>query len=605
MVQIIADRRDVDFNLYEIFNAQELCDHKKFKEFNQKTFNMIVKEARNFAIKEMLAVYKDGDEIGVNFEDGTVKVPDSFHRVHKLFCENEWTAPASNPEFGGQGLPYMVAGAIKEYMMGANWPLYAYASMGVGTGRMIETFGTKGQIETYLNKLYTGKWGGTMLLTESDAGTDLGALTTTAVKNFDGTYSLTGNKIFITNGEHDLCENIIHPVLARIKGDPEGTKGISIFIVPKFLVNPDLSLGERNDILCTGAEEKHGIHGSATCSLALGSKGNCVGYLLGEERKGMNIMFNMMNGARLSTGAQAMAYASTAYLYALDYARNRIQGKDLKDILNPKAPSVPIIHHPDVRRNLLWMKSYVEGLRSLIYYTLNCMDRSGCEIDKKRQEKLDNLIEILTPIIKGYSSERGYEVCIQAMQVFGGAGYIRDCPVEALARDCKITSIYEGCTGVQAMDLLGRKAGMNKGAVFMDFIGEIKSVIEKAKQDENIKDTAQRVETAVNRFHEIASHLGRKTKSLEIDVAFAHATPFMEIMGDICMAWMHLLRANTASYKIAAKPKKRDRDFYTGQLKTAEFFIHTILPVTMGKMDVVADTVSTAIDIPESSFGGL
>ena len=239
MAQLIADRRDIDFNLYELFNIQDLCNHENFKKFDKKAFNLILAEARNFAVKEMLAVYRDGDEIGVQFENGRVKVPESFHRVHKLYCENQWTAPASDQKFGGQGLPHTIAGAIKEYMMGANWPLYAYGSMGVRTGKIIRLFGTREQKNTYVKKLYTGVWGGTMLFTEPGAGTDVGALTTTAVKNPDGTYSLTGNKIFITNGDHDLCENIIHPVLARIKGDPPGTKGISIFIVPKFMVRSD------------------------------------------------------------------------------------------------------------------------------------------------------------------------------------------------------------------------------------------------------------------------------------------------------------------------------------------------------------------------------
>ncbi len=610
MAQVIADRRDIDFNLYEMFGLEEFCKHEKFSAFNKKAFDLILNEARAFAVKELLPTYSDGDKIGVHFENGTVKVPESFHRAHQLYVENEWAAPAANPEFGGQGLPHMLGGAIKEYMMGGNWPLYSYGSMGVGTGRMIELYGTEEQKRLYLKKLYTGEWGGTMLLTEPGAGTDVGSLLTSAVKNCDGTYSITGNKIFITNGEHDLTPNIIHPVLARIEGDAPGTKGISIFIVPKFFVNPDGSLGERNDIECTGVEEKHGIHGSATCSMALGSKGKCIGFLLGEQQKGMKIMFNMMNGARLSTGIQAQAYASTNYLYALDYSRKRLQGRALKDMADHAAPSVPIIQHPDVRRNLLLMKSYVEGLRSLAYYTGRCMDINSCSDNEEEKEKMENFIGLLTPIIKGYGSERGYEMCVLGMQVYGGAGYTQDYPVEAITRDCKIASIYEGCTGVQAMDLVGRKLLQNKGKVFMNFITEIQATIAEARkttdsiESPTLASLTDAVESSLKRFGEIAGLLGKKLASGNFESVFAHATPFMEVMGDMCMAWMHLWRV-TVAIKQQGAAKKKDVAFYEGQIKTAEFFIYTILPVTLGKMQAIADGTSVAIEISEAAFGGM
>ena len=600
MAQVIADRRDIDFNLYEMFELEALCNTDLFSEFNKKTFDLILNEARSFSVKELLPTYEDGDKIGVHFENGVVKVPESFHRGHKLYLENEWAAPSAAQEFGGQGLPYMLGGAIKEYMMGGNWPLYSYGSMGVGTGRMIEHYGTEEQKNLYLEKLYTGEWGGTMLLTEPEAGTDVGSLTTSAIKNDDGTYSLTGNKIFITNGEHDLTPNIIHPVLARIEGDPPGTKGISIFIVPKYLVNPDGSLGERNDIECTGTEEKHGIHGSATCSMSMGSKGRCVGFLLGEEKKGMKIMFNMMNGARLSTGVQSLAYSSTTYLYALNYARTRIQGRALKDMADHAAPSVPIIQHPDVRRNLIWMKSYVEGLRSLVYYTGKCMDQMNCAEGDAEKKKMDDLIGLLTPIIKGYGSERGYEVCVQAMQVYGGAGYTQDYPVEALTRDCKIASIYEGCTGIQAMDLVGRKLKV----IFSHFFPEVESTLSKAAENEALTPLVNGVEKAFNRFKEITGLMGKMLAEGKYDACFLQATPYMEVMGDICMAWMHLWRAAIASEKLT-NAKKKDLIFYDGQLKTAEFFILSMLPVTIGKIDAIGTASCAAIEMSESGFGGM
>ena len=604
MTQLIADRRDIDFVLYELLDIEKLTASDLFGEFNRKTFDLILSEARRFALKEMLPTYQEGDRTGVRYEgDGTVKVPESFHRVHELFLESEWTAPAMDPKYGGQGLPHSLTVAIEEYFVGANWALSNYGSMGAGTGHMIESYGNEEQKKTYLKKLYTGEWGGTMLLTESDAGSDVGALTTTAVCNPDGTFSLTGNKIFITNGEHDLVENIIHPVLARIEGDPPGTKGISIFIVPKYLVNPDGSLGERNDIVCTGVEEKHGIHASATCSMALGTKGRCIGYLLGQERQGMEIMFQMMNGARLGTGLQALAYASTSYLYALDYARKRIQGRDLDDFKNRDAPSVPIIRHPDIRRTLLWMKAQVEGLRALIYFCWHLIDQVKVAQSKEEQTQLMDLVGLLTPVIKGYGSERGYEVCVQGIQVYGGAGYTKDYPMEALARDCKITTIYEGCTGIQALDLLGRKLGFKKGTVYMDFLTKMKQAAAAGKTQKETADMASRFAKAVDRLGQVAFHLGQTAMSPKLKTAFSHSVPFLDVMGEVILGWMHLWRATVAAQKMA-DAKKRDRLFYEGQIQTAEFFMRTMLPVTLGKMAAIEDCADVAVAMDQAAFGG-
>jgi alkylation response protein AidB-like acyl-CoA dehydrogenase len=604
MAQQLADRRDVDFNLYEMFDVEAMCKLAPYEDLNKKILNLIVTEARSFAIKEMLPAYVDGDRIGPRFDGGDVRMPESFKRVYDLGCENQWTAPSAPIEYGGQGLPHIIAAAIREYLMAANWPLSSFLSMGNGTARMIALYGTDEQKATYLTNLYTAKWGGTMLLTEPEAGTDLGALTTTAVRNPDGTFHLTGNKIFITNGEHDLAENIIHPVLARIEGDPAGTKGISIFIVPKYLVNPDGSLGPRNDIVCTGIEEKHGIHGSATCSMAMGSKGACTGYLLGEACQGMMIMFNMMNGARLATGAQALSYASHNYLCALDYARQRIQGRDLTDFANHQAPSVPILSHPDVRRNLIWMKAMTEGLRSLIYYAWQLIDLSvNAPTDEMRTDASD-LLELLTPIVKAYGADRGYEVCYQAMQVFGGAGYTRDYPVEAITRDCKITSIFEGANGIQAMDLLGRKLGHKKGATFVKFMEKVKEIIRAARQKNDLSPLADALEACLLRLADVAGQLGSRARSEDVKVAFAHSVPFLDAMGDVIMGWMHLWRAVVAHPKIESA-RKKDKAFYIGQVKTATFFINTVLPVTMGKLSVVSAGDPTAIDIPDAAFGGL
>ncbi len=319
------------------------------------------------------------------------------------------------------------------------------------------------QKKNFLKKLFSGEWTGTMLLTEPAAGSDVGALTTTATPNPDGTYSITGNKIFISGGEHDLASNIIHPVLARIEGAPAGTAGISLFLVPKIWVNDDGSLGEPNDIVCTGIEEKMGIHGNPTASMALGSKGKCRGILLGEANKGMRAMFLMMNDARLMVGNQGLACASAAYLYALNYARTRIQGRHLLKMTDKDAPGVPIIQHPDVRRMLMTMKIYVESLRSLSYFIAFCIDGIATSSDPEEKKRLQGIIDFLIPIAKAYTTDRSFDVCSLAVQVYGGYGYIREYPVEQLLRDCRITPIYEGTNGIQAMDLFGRKLGQNGG----------------------------------------------------------------------------------------------------------------------------------------------
>ncbi len=605
MAQQLADRRDIDFVIWEQLNGEEIINHSLYKDFNRKTCDMIITEARSLAINAMLPTLAEGDRQGVRFENGTVKVPDCFHRPFQLLLEGEWNNLTMPPDMGGQGAPPIIGSAVSEYFMAANWALYIYAVMGNGAADIIQKYGTAQQKDLYIKNIVSARWGGTMLLTESEAGSDVGALTTSAVKNPDGTYSITGNKIFITNGEHDLAENIIHPVLARIEGDPPGTRGISLFLVPKFFVNPDGSLGERNDIVCTGVEEKHGIHGSATCSMALGSKGKCIGFLLGEERKGMRIMFNMINGARMGVGLQALSYASSAYLLAVNYARERIQGRELENFADASAPSVPIIKHPDVRRNLLWMKSLVDGMRSFFYYLATCGTKAVIADTEDERQRNNDIFELLTPVVKDYLANKGHDVCIQAIQVLGGAGYSRDYLAEQYARDCKITSIYEGTSGMQAMDLLARKIGMKNGAVFMNFLGDIQKTTAGAKKEAGLGELADSVEKAANRLGEIALSIGTKAMSPDFKTAFAHCLPFLDVMGDVIMAWMLLWRASVASAKLSDETSKKDSAFYEGQTLTARFFIETVLPVTMGKMNAIEKGSSAALDISDDAFGGI
>ena len=617
MAQVIADRRDVDFVLYEQLEAETLCGHTAYREFNRKTFDLIIDEARQLAVKEILPTLAEGDREGLVFENGQVRVPDCFRRPYKLFTEGEWTALTADPDLGGQGLPFLVAQAVTDYQLGANYAFTLFGFGCVGAGEMIEIFGTEEQKRLFLKKMYTGQWAGTMVLTEPEAGSDVGALTTSARQQPDGSYLISGNKIFISGGEHDLTENIIHPVLARIEGAPAGTKGISLFIVPKIWVNPDGSLGAPNDVVCTGIEEKMGIHASPTCALAFGSKGQCRGLLLGEENRGMKVMFHMMNAARLLVGAIGFTSASAAYLYALNYARERRQGRDLEKTFEPDAPQVPIIRHPDVRRMLMWMKVHVEGMRSLVYYGARLIDRIKCAADDTERAHHQGLLDLLTPVIKAYCTDRGFEVCSEAVQVYGGYGYTREYPVEQLLRDVRIASIYEGTNGIQAMDLLGRKIGMQKGQVFMNFMGEVNRVVARARDIQALADLAGKVAKAVNRLGETAMHLGQAAMSDQFRAAFAHATPFQEVMGDVVMAWMLLWRAAVAAPQLAkltegleeeARQEKiathKNAAFYHGQILSARYFINSLLPVTHGKMDAILATESAVVDMPEVAFGG-
>jgi len=432
----------------------------------------------------------------------------------------------------------------------------------------------------------------------------VGRLTTSAVKNDDGTYSISGSKIFISSGEHDLAENIIHPVLARIEGAPAGTKGISLFLVPKIWVNDDGSLGEFNDVVCTGIEEKMGIHGSPTCSLTLGGKGGCRGYLLGKEHKGMRAMFLMMNEARLLVGLQAKTCASSSYLNARSYARQRLQGRHLLQFGNPEAPAVPIIQHPDVRRMLITMKTYVEGMRSLLYYVCSLTDQRNTADSESEKTRLQGMIDLLIPIAKGYVSDRSQEVCNLGLQIYGGYGYIQEYPQEQLVRDCRITQIYEGTNGIQAMDLLGRKLGLNQGKPLMDLLGEIQKTVARAKASETLQPLVEAFEKALQRLAEVAMHMGATAMSPQALTAFAFANDFMEVAGDVVMGWMLLWRGAVAAERLANGARKKDEDFYQGQIKSAQFYIQALLPATMGKMDAIIGSCAAAVEIDDKSFGG-
>jgi hypothetical protein len=604
MAQTLVDRRDVDFILHEQLKVEELAKHERFADFNRKAIDLVISEARNLALKEILPTQTDGDRIGVHFDAGKVTVPDSFHKAWKALCDGEWLAMTEDPEWGGQAMPRSVASSAAQFMMSASFAFMMYGGLTHGAGELVREFGSDKQKKLFLKKLFTGEWTGTMLLTEPEAGSDVGALKTTATPNPDGTYSIVGQKIFISSGEHDMVDNIIHPVLARIDGAPAGTSGISLFLVPKIWVNDDGSLGEPNDVVCTGIEEKMGIHGNVTASLALGSKGKCRGTLLGEANKGMRAMFLMMNDARLMVGDQGLACASAAYLYAVNYAKSRVQGRHLLKAMEKDAPGVPIIQHPDVRRMLMIMKVYVESLRSLSAFIAFCFDGIATATDSDEKARLQGIVDFLIPIAKAYTTDRSLDVCSLGIQVYGGYGYIREYPMEQLLRDCRITSIYEGTNGIQAMDLLFRKLGQNGGRPIIDLGEEIRRSVTAAAEVERTTPMAEKLDEALLRLEEIARHLGMTAMYGNLLGAAAHAHPFLEVCGDVIVGWMLLWRARIAAEALAAGAKEKDVAFYEGQIKNSEFYTQVMLPVTLGRMEAILSGCTVVVDIPEDAFGG-
>jgi alkylation response protein AidB-like acyl-CoA dehydrogenase len=616
MAQTLTDRRDVQFVLYEQLDMESLTKGKKFSDLNKKVFEMVLSEARSLATKELLPISAEGDSQGCKFENGSVKIIDSFHRAYNLMREGEWIAIADDPEVGGQGMPMMIGTAVMELFHAANTGIAGLPMLGHGAGKLVEIFGTDKQKELYLKKMYSGQWGGTMCLTEPGAGSDVGALTSSAVKNVDGTYLISGNKIFISGGEHDMVENIIHPVLARIEGAPKGPSGISLFLVPKIRVNDDGSLGQTNDVVCTGIEEKIGLHSGPTCSLTFGGKGKCIGTLLGKENAGLKTMFHMMNEERLSVAMQSQGLASAAFLYAVNYARERLQGKHLTQSMNPDAPQVAIIEHPDVRRMLIWMKSLIEGMRSLNYFVAYCMDMMDISESDEEKESLNDLISLLTPICKAYTTERACEIIAMAMQVHGGYGACKEYPIEQLLRDNKIATIYEGTTGIQAMDLLGRKIGMKKGKVFKGLLMKIMGCVNEAKSVPGLDDVAVMLEKTVGQLGETALKLGQSAASPKVLEAFAQACPFLDCTSEVILGWMHLWRATIASKALTKilkdaddnkkkemLEKNKEAAFYHGQIQTARYFINSVLPLTSGRMNAVVIQEPAPMVMTDAAFG--
>lgn len=610
MASLWIDERDIKFQLNEVFNIGETILGKgRYADHDVDMCNMVLDQAQKFAEVEIAPTYPDEvhrKPVEAVFKDGKVYAPESYHRLWKLYCEGGWMTTADSPEVGGQSFPFIIGAAVANMFLATNQAFLMYAGLSHGAARLMEDHFHNPLRDIVIEKMFSGQWAGTMCLTEPGAGSDLGILKTTAKRNGDGTYSITGTKCFISAGDHDLTENIIHPVLARIEGDPAGTKGISIFMVPKIRFNEKGELGEPNDVQCGNIESKMGIHGNATCTLNFGTDGKCIGYLMGEECDGMKIMFQMMNEERQGVGMMGVSLAMAAYLHALDYAKQRIQGSNIIAVAlkDPNAKAVPIIQHPDVRRMLLKQKSITEGMRALAFLCYYAMDQefnAGIENNEQQKEYWHGMIEMLTPMVKSYCTERGMEVCGDAVQTYGGYGYCREYPVEQMMRDQKINLIYEGTNGIQAMDLLGRKLGMKKGLYFMNLLGLTQAAIAEGKNNEGLKAEAEIVEGALNACAAAAMDFAKMMKTTPF-VPLIGACDYLNCLSDALVGWLHVWMANVATKGLANATNDKDKAFYSGKIQGAKFFINRITGLVPAKLDNLKKDEQSSMNISEEAF---
>ncbi|MBF0549404.1 MAG: acyl-CoA dehydrogenase [Deltaproteobacteria bacterium] len=593
------NEREFRFILHEYIDTAKLLSLDAYKDFSMDDFDMILDQAMKVCREVIGPTNTDGDREGVKFENGKVTVPKSFHECWRVMAENGWMSLTNNPEYGGQGLPLVVGGAASEFFIGANMAYMCYPGLSIASGRAIETFGSDKDKQLYVEKMFTGVWGGTMCLTEPHAGSDVGYLATKAVKDGDY-YKIEGTKIFITSGDHDLTENIIHLVLARIEGAPVGTKGISLFIVPKVWVNDDGSLGEPNDVSTGGVEHKMGVAGSATAVLNFGENGKCRGILLGDPHTGMSKMFQVMNEARLAVALQALGLTGSAYHNALDYAKERIQGPLFTDRAGER---VRIIEHEDVRRMLMNLKSGVEAMRAFTLKLLFMIDLAHHSSDPQEKSKMAKRVELFVPLAKSYTTDLGYQLIRDAIQVLGGAGYTREFPLEQYARDIKICSIWEGTNYIQALDLIGRKLPMDGGGVFKDWIDEVFAFVDQNKEDEAFKTDLESLKKAAGQVGDISMRFMKYFQEGRLRLIPLMATRFLDSFAEVAFAQCLLEQGLIAKKALANTPAdSSDTAFYRGKIETAKYFARNILPNAFGRYRALVNEDTSALDIPEEAF---
>ena len=579
--------RDLDFLLHDVLAVTE-CSIPGYGDLDREMTTAILEEAGRLATEVLAPLNAPGDRAGCRLEDGTVNTPPGFREAYAAIAEGGWIGLDLDPAFGGQGMPHLLNTAAGEIHAGANMALNMYWGLSHGAYNAIHAHGSDEQKATWLPKLVTGEWAGTMNLTEPHCGTDLGLLRTRAAPQPDGSYRITGQKIFISAGEHDLTENIVHLVLARIPGAPAGVKGISLFIVPKFLIEPDGSLGRRNGVTCTRIESKMGIHANATCAM---SYDGATGYLLGAAHDGLRAMFTMMNEARLAVATQGLAQAEAARQAAATYARERLQGRAATGAVNPTGPADPVVVHADVRRMLMEIRAFVEGGRALLLWTTVLLDRHHRTDD----DAAGGLVALLTPMLKGFLTDKGFESTVTAQQVFGGHGYIEETGVAQFVRDARIAMIYEGANGIQALDLVGRKLGQDGGRHVMAFFGLVNDFIRANEGDATLKaDFLDPLKAALKDMQAAAMFFVQNGVK-NADAALAGSTDFLHLFGHVGLGFMWARMARAA----LAAPEE---PFHAAKLITGRYYMARCLPATALHLARIRTGAGPVMSLPAEAF---
>jgi alkylation response protein AidB-like acyl-CoA dehydrogenase len=597
MPSYTAPIKDFQFVLHDVLQMEKMSNQLGFTDASRDVVDAVLEEGGKFMSEVTAPLNRVGDLEGCKWDNGVVTTPTGFKEAYEKYCEAGWGALTAEEKYGGQGLPHVLGIAMAEIQSSANMAFAMYPGLTHGAYEALLRHGSEEQKDKYLPNMASGKWTGTMNLTEPHCGTDLGLMRTKAEPQADGSYLITGTKIFISAGEHDMAENIIHLVLAKIPGGPEGIKGVSLFLVPKFMVNDDGSLGARNGVACGSIEHKMGIHGNSTCVL---NYDNAKGWLVGQMHKGMQAMFVMMNAARLGVGVQGLSQAEVAYQNALTYANDRVQGRSITGTKNPEKPADPIIVHPDIRRMLMTIKAFTEGSRALALWTGIELDIAAKHPDEQRRQEADDLVAFLTPMVKAYMTDYGYQCATMAQQVYGGHGYIAEWGMEQFVRDARIAMIYEGANGIQALDLVGRKLPTGIGRLARRFFHPVSAFIEEKMMDPGIgKDYVMPLAKAFARLQTataVVSERGMKNA----DEAGAASWDYLNLFALVSLGFMWARMAEVAKQKLAEGGG--DKDFYETKLVTARFFMDRMLPDTAAQLAKIQAGAESTMMLKAANF---
>lgn len=591
-----APIRDMKFVLQELHNDDGFGDLEGFEDFDEDVTNAILEEANKLCKDVLLPINWSGDQEGCSIENGVVRTPKGFPEAYKQFCEGGWAGLVIPEEWGGQGAPHSLGKMVEEMTCSANLSFGLYPGLTGGAMVALGGYGSQDLKDFYMPRMASGEWSGTMCLTESHCGTDLGMLRTKAVPQEDGSFLVTGNKIFISAGDHDLTDQKIHLVLARLPDAPPGVKGISLFLVPKYLPHDDGSLGDFNNVTATAIEHKMGLKASATCQMSFEDS---KGWLIGEPNKGLAAMFLMMNTERVAVGIQGLGVGEIAYQSAVYYAKDRLQGRSLSGVKNPNGPADPIIVHPDVRRMLMTMRAYNEGCRALSAWVSRALDAQHAAKEPEARERATDLIALMTPVVKALFTDLGHESAHLAVQVYGGHGYIQESGVEQFARDARIAMIYEGTNGVQALDLVGRKLPDRMGRNLRSFFHPVSNFIEENAADPAIGKMVGGLQQAFGALQLSTGHIAQKGLK-DPEEAAAAATDYLRLLGFVAMGYCFAKASKIASAKLAEGTE--DKAFYEAKLVTARFFFERLLPPVAAQFMAITSGKASMMDLPEEAF---